>query len=313
LRKLRFLAAVSFLMVAHAGFRTEARAAGNQKTLLSGVSLSWAPEDPAQGDVLRFRVELPEEMQIIRGTLAGGALLFSPRRGLPGSWEALGGIDADKEPGRYEVALWISPRQGGRERAVRDQIRLRPRAFGKEEFKLPDSMVHLGKEAGKRVEREKKITDALWPRTTPERMWEGPFLVPVQGTPGSPFGLRRWINGEPRSFHTGEDIQAPEGAPVLASNRGRVCLVGDFFFGGKSVFVDHGQGLYTMYFHLSEILVQSGGEVRKGQILGRVGATGRATGPHLHWGVRLGGARVDPEALRRATEQPEASEDPHEG
>jgi murein DD-endopeptidase MepM/ murein hydrolase activator NlpD len=187
---------------------------------------------------------------------------------------------------------------------VKRRVRIDPRTFEKEELTLPDSMVHLRADDGKRVERENGTIGALWPRNSPERMWDGPFAAPVQGRPGSPFGLRRWINGERRSFHTGRDIQAPRGTPVLASNHGRVCLQGDFFFGGKSVFVDHGQGLYTMYFHLSEILVKPGEEVRRGQILGRVGSTGRATGPHLHWGVRMGGARVDPDALVRITEQP---------
>jgi murein DD-endopeptidase MepM/ murein hydrolase activator NlpD len=98
------------------------------------------------------------------------------------------------------------------------------------------------------------------------------------------------------------DIKAPEGKPVWAANNGRVVLVGDFFFAGRAVFVDHGQGVYTMYFHLSQIDVEEGQKVAKGEMLGLVGMTGRATGPHLHWGVRLGGARVDPASLVERTQ-----------
>ena len=123
----------------------------------------------------------------------------------------------------------------------------------------------------------------------------------MEGRPGSRFGLRRWINGERKNSHTGMDIKAPEGQPVKAANSGRVALVGDFFFAGRAVFLDHGQGVYTMYFHLSKIDVEEGQKVSKGEVLGLVGMTGRATGPHLHWGARLGGARVDPASLVERT------------
>jgi murein DD-endopeptidase MepM/ murein hydrolase activator NlpD len=111
------------------------------------------------------------------------------------------------------------------------------------------------------------------------------------------FGLKRTINGQPRNPHSGEDIYAPEGTTVATSNDGIVTLIGDFFFSGKSIVIDHGLGLYTMYFHLSEVRVGQGEKVSKGQTIGLVGATGRATGPHLHWGARLNGARVNPFSL----------------
>ncbi|MBI2457957.1 MAG: M23 family metallopeptidase, partial [candidate division NC10 bacterium] len=104
-------------------------------------------------------------------------------------------------------------------------------------------------------------------------------------------------NGEPRSPHTGADFAAPPGAPVLAANAGIVALAADHFFAGRSVILDHGLGLYTMYFHLQESLVQPGQRVERGQAIARVGSTGRATGPHLHWGARLYGARIDPQEL----------------
>jgi len=279
------------------------------------VGVSWDPAAPAQGDVVRLRVSPPPGARLLRGSLDGRPLSFGAGdEALPGrARETLVGIDAEQEPGPLELRLWIRPPEGRRELEARRSLPVRAAAFGKEELRLPDAKVRLSQESLDRVAREKAELDGLWPRCSPARLWEGAFQVPVRGRPGSSFGLRRWINGEPRSFHTGVDIKAPRGTPVLASNRGRVALVADHFFAGKSVFVDHGLGLYTMYFHLSEIAVEPGQNVERGDVLGRVGSTGRASGPHLHWGVRLGGARVDPEALIRITQQPQGPETQHEG
>lgn len=124
-----------------------------------------------------------------------------------------------------------------------------------------------------------------------------PFVKPVAGITSSPFGRRRILNDQPRNPHSGLDIAAATGTPVSAPAPAVVTLVGDFYFNGKTVFLDHGQGLVTMYCHLSEINVREGGDIARGETLGLVGATGRATGPHLHWSVSLNGYRVDPEAV----------------
>ena len=113
--------------------------------------------------------------------------------------------------------------------------------------KSPERILTVKAKEAKECVEPKAFMASRVSAETPERFWEGPFVIPVEGRPGSPFGLRRWINGEPRSAHSGLDIKAPEGKPVQAANRGKVVLVGDFFFGGNSVFVDHGQGVYTMY------------------------------------------------------------------
>ena len=124
--------------------------------------------------------------------------------------------------------------------------------------------------------------------------------MPLDGSPrAAGFGLKRIINDEPRAPHTGADFSAPAGAPVLAVNAGTVVLAEEHFFAGNSLVLDHGEGLFTMYFHLQESVVRPGQRVRAGEMLGRVGSTGRATGPHLHWGARLFGARIDPEELLR--------------
>ncbi|MEW6487154.1 MAG: M23 family metallopeptidase, partial [Thermodesulfobacteriota bacterium] len=131
------------------------------------------------------------------------------------------------------------------------------------------------------------------------RLWEGSFRVPAEGPVSSPFGVRRIYNDKPRGYHGGLDIAAPRGAPVLAGAAGRVALAGDFFYTGNTVFLDHGLGLFTAYFHLDSLAVEDGEAVAAGQLVGRVGSTGRSTGPHLHWGVYVSGLRADPLSLLR--------------
>jgi len=148
-----------------------------------------------------------------------------------------------------------------------------------------------------RIEREKKAVAALFRLETPRR-FELPLAPPLDPLPDpGRFGARRVFNGEPRSPHSGSDFRATTGTPVRAVAPGRVVLADDHYFAGRSVYVDHGDGLISMSFHLSEILVREGQEVRAGEVLGKVGATGRVTGPHLHFGFRWHGARVDPGLL----------------
>lgn len=146
----------------------------------------------------------------------------------------------------------------------------------------------------KRIERELAEQTDAYRRFEPRQPSNLLFDKPVAGPLSSPFGLRRFFNGEERNPHSGLDFAVPSGTPVKAPAAGRVTLMGDYFFNGKTVFVDHGQGLVSMFCHLSSIAVKVGDELPRGAVLGRVGATGRATGPHLHWNVSLNDARVDP-------------------
>jgi murein DD-endopeptidase MepM/ murein hydrolase activator NlpD len=270
--------------------------AGEEELLMS-AKLAWLPDEPKQGEVVYVWVSAPDGVVVERAEMLSRPLPLSSSAERSGTWNALFGVDMGQTPGVYEVSIRLAAAEGPATRNITAPIRILPQAFGEERLTLPDSKVHLSPESLARVKKEKKRISSLWSDETPERFWEGSFLIPVEGRPGSPFGLRRWINGEPRSPHSGMDIKAPEGKPVRAANHGRVVLVGDFFFAGRAVFLDHGQGVYTMYFHLSKIDVMEGQQVAKGDVLGLVGMTGRATGPHLHWGVRLGGARVDPASL----------------
>jgi murein DD-endopeptidase MepM/ murein hydrolase activator NlpD len=165
---------------------------------------------------------------------------------------------------------------------------------------VPRAFTELDAPTLERVAREKTVLDRLWETATPVRLWHSPFRAPLEAPArGTGFGLKRIINGDPRAPHTGVDFSVPAGTPVLASNAGLVALAEEHFFGGRSLVLDHGEGLYTMYFHLEESLVRTGQRVARGEPIGRVGSTGRATGPHLHWGVRLYGARINPDDLLR--------------
>src|SRR6266478_3149013 len=147
----------------------------------------------------------------------------------------------------------------------------------------------------KRADEERQKLRNIFDRVTPERLWDGKFRIPLDGvTTGSNFGRRRILNRNPGSPHSGVDLRGATGTPVHAAQRGRVVLAEELFFAGNTVVVDHGLGIYTLYGHLSEIDAKVGDALEAGAVLGKVGATGRVTGPHLHWGLTVEKARVNP-------------------
>jgi murein DD-endopeptidase MepM/ murein hydrolase activator NlpD len=158
-------------------------------------------------------------------------------------------------------------------------------------FTAPDE------QAVERIRREREIVRAALATVTTEPLWNGAFIMPRDDVTTSPYGQRRLFNNQLRSRHTGLDIRGRTGDPVHAANSGRVILARDLFYTGNAVYIDHGLGIVTGYFHLSKHEVTEGQWVEKGQLIGRVGATGRVTGPHLHWGLYLQGAALDPSTL----------------
>lgn len=201
-------------------------------------------------------------------------------------------IDLLAPAGKITVSRW---RDGRREET---SLEVGPYPYEVQHITLQDdTKVNLSAEDLRRVERENGMIAALWDRESP-RLFVLPLGQPLEDLPaGGRFGSRRFFNNQPRSPHTGTDFAADTGTPILSVAAGTVVLSGDFFFSGRSVFVDHGDGLISMYFHLSGIAVDEGDEVKRGEILGLVGQSGRATGPHLHFGARWHGARVDPGLL----------------
>ena len=204
-----------------------------------------------------------------------------------GTWHSIVGIPLSAKTGKHKLKI------KGSLKTV--SFLVKPKKYAEQRITIKDKRkVNPNPEDMKRIRREKKrITKALSHWEEKEAV-ETSFVIPVSGELSSPFGLRRYFNEQPRKPHSGIDIAAPEGTPIVSPAAGKVIESGDFFFNGNSVFIDHGQGLITMYCHMSEIKVKPGQTVRKGEAIGAIGKTGRVTGPHLHWSVSLNNARVDP-------------------
>ncbi len=194
-----------------------------------------------------------------------------------------------------EVDLELQRVRNGRTESA--LVRVGPYPYPVQELQVDDSKVHLSPQDLKRHRAEAGRIRALWSLETPRR-FHLPLASPLRSSVApTSFGNRRILNTEPRSPHSGVDFKASRGTPVLSVAAGTVVLAEEHFFAGNSVFVDHGDGLITMYFHLQQIAVRQGQVVDRGQEIGRVGATGRVTGPHLHFGVRWHSAKIDPTQL----------------
>ena len=261
----------------------------------SSVRVSFSSQSLKQGEVLLVNVSDKNGINTISGTMFNKPVHFY-KNSAGKKYTALVGIDMETKPDSYKLNLNIED-INGKEITKEYRFRIKSADFGTQKLTLPPSKVTLDEETLKTVEIEKEKIGKVWEIFMEGRLWEGNFIQPVAGEMSDNFGLRRIINGEQKSPHTGVDIDAPEGTPVQASNSGRAIFTDDQFFSGRTLIIDHGLGLFTMYFHLSEILVTDMANVKKGEVIAKVGKTGRATGPHLHWGVRLNGARINPLSL----------------
>ncbi len=269
-----------------------------------GGEAPWTPSPESaevfQGGVVEIRV-LGGDMAGVKGFLGNQEVPFFFEEG--GVYAALVGVDLEEKPGHVGITVrgWT---KGGEQKEKLINLRVREKVFPQENISVPASFDRIDEVTRKRIEREQAQLARLWTISSPRRLWQGRFLTPVSGGISSPFGLRRIINGSPRSPHSGVDLKASLGTEIVAANHGQVVLRDEFFFSGKSIVLDHGGGLYTMYFHLADFHVEKNSQVRKGDLIGWAGMTGRVTGPHLHWGVRLNGARVDPfDLLERISER----------
>jgi murein DD-endopeptidase MepM/ murein hydrolase activator NlpD len=227
-----------------------------------------------------------------------------PYRIDPHEWQALIGIDLDVAPGRYAVTADAGP--VSRKAHATYELVVRARKFPTRNLTVNEAFVNPPASVTDRIASEAKELKQIWNSATAERLWTEPFVRPVPESANSAFGSRSVFNGQPRSPHGGADFLSPAGTPVKAPNAGRILIARDLYFTGNTVVIDHGLGLFSMLAHLSAIDVQQGDLVKAGAIVGRVGATGRVTGPHLHWAVRVTGARVDPLSLLAAIGVPKS-------
>ncbi|MGC4099048.1 MAG: M23 family metallopeptidase [Nitrospira sp.] len=250
-----------------------------------------------QGQIVVVKVPVDDPASTAQGTFLGRSIGFfpDPRLDEPKGLVGLLGIDLQDEPGTHELIVTLKSVE--QSRMLRYTVSIVKEKFRVEHLALPKDKVDLDEKSLVRWKTEQEQVKEALATDSQRKLWQPGFVEPVNGKRTGIFGSVRIMNGQARNPHNGEDIGAPLGAVVAATNDGVVRLTVDHFFSGKGIFVDHGLGFYSMYFHLSEVLVKDGDVVKAGQIVGKVGATGRATGPHLHWGVKLNGARVNPYAL----------------
>jgi murein DD-endopeptidase MepM/ murein hydrolase activator NlpD len=261
--------------------------------MLNVVALLFASVVAAQqGQALRLSVPDAPGVQRVE-------VLWQDRRipytRIGAEWVAVVGVDLDAKAGKHAGEIRVVRKDGVELTPL--TVEVKAVAFPTEELKVAEQFVQLSKENEERAAREAKEISTIHATVSREILWRDPFLSPIAGTAGSNFGKRRVFNGEARNPHNGADLKAATGDAIRSTNRGRVVLAKDLFYTGNTVIVDHGIGIYSLYAHLSRIDVKTGMTVERGQIVGLAGATGRVTGPHLHWGVRVQNARVDPFSL----------------
>ena len=210
------------------------------------------------------------------------------------TWRALVGIDLGIKPGRYKAEVTSGDAH------LSHTLIVTARQFPTRRLRVDPTLVIPPESERERIDRESRELEAAWQASPAERLWQAPFVRPVPDSANSAFGAHSVYNGETTSRHGGADFLSPAGRPVKAPNGGRIVIAGSRYFSGNTVVIDHGQGLFSLLAHLTKIDVKVGDTVSAGDVVGTVGATGRVTGPHLHWAVRLNGARVDPLSLLAA-------------
>jgi biotin carboxyl carrier protein len=247
------------------------------------------------GEVVKFTLESSARLEGLQVTAFGKVFPFLPS--LSENWTALIGIDLATKPGSYEVVFEGTGPHGAPIEIPMVRLEVHAKEFPTRNLTVDPKFVSPPEEELERIRGESRKVSGILAGIAPEKLWERPFKSPVPGASTSGFGRRSVFNGKPRSPHTGADFRAPSGTPVQAPSSGKVVLTDNLYYAGNAVILDHGLGLFSYFAHLSEIQVEEGDLVRQGQVVGLVGATGRVTGPHLHWAVRLVGTRVDPLSL----------------
>ena len=293
-RRLNVLAALTIGIVA--GIYTRPGAADWQSQEPPGLAVTAEPRTARPGDVVVLTVSAAHDLSAVR--------VRAFTREFPGfpvdahTWRVLVGIDLETAPRAY--SLEVEATEAGPIAHATHHIVVTARQFRTRKLTVDEAFVNPPPEALERIARETAELNNLWDHSSTSKLWTGPFVRPVPDPANSAFGTRSILNGQPRSPHSGADFNSATGTPIKSPSAGRVVLAGDRYYTGNTVMIDHGLGLLSLFAHLSEIEVKVGDMVNAGDIVGKVGATGRVTGPHLHWSVRLNGARVDPLSLLAA-------------
>jgi hypothetical protein len=264
----------------------------------SGIELRVSAATPAQGTLLVAEIHSPDTLSGIAGKFIDRDISFWQPTGanIPKGanvWRALLGVDLEQAAGDYKLTV-TGKSSDGTALSCEAPIAVRVGKFPTERLKVAPNFVEPNPEQAAKAAEDQKKLRAIYATATPEKLWTGAFRIPLDGVKtGGNFGKRRVLNGKSNSPHSGVDLPSPTGTPVHAAQSGRVVLAEELYFAGNTVIIDHGFGIYTLYGHFSEIDAKVGDEVKVGDVIGKVGATGRVTGPHLHWGLEVDRARVN--------------------
>lgn len=261
------------------------------------------PARLVNGSPVLFRIATPRPVHSLSGTWLGHDITFSFDASHK-TWFALAGVSQETKPGLYPLELHaaVSSEQNtgspaGPTVSYEKKIHVEMQRYPRVRLKVPARYTAPSPEDQHHIEQDKAVKAEAFKTLSPSRDWQGSFEAPVHAEISDVFGVERVFNGSVLSTHQGLDFRVPSGVPVAAVNRGRVILARLLFFEGNCVVIDHGQGLLTLYLHLSKFSVHEGDEVDKGQEIGQSGGTGRATGPHLHLAVRWQGVYLNPQVL----------------
>ena len=260
----------------------------------SAVTLT--PALVVAGSPALIRVDTPGAASI-DGEWLGRKLEFSRGRH-DKAWFALAGVDVEAPDGPSKLKISAHLAQGG-ERDLSRTVEIHPAHYRTGSLTVAPKFVEPDSEALKQIEAEQQLKEKVFSASASEPLWQANFRAPVAAPATSSFGMRRTFNGELASIHKGMDFRAKKGTPVRAGNSGVIVLARPLYYEGNCVMIDHGLGLFTLSMHLSRIDVKEGQQVTTGDRIGLSGATGRVTGPHLHWAVRWQGAYLDPAKLLR--------------
>jgi murein DD-endopeptidase MepM/ murein hydrolase activator NlpD len=266
-----------------------------------GVELRVSAASASQGGLLLVEVRSAKPLSKVVGKWTDKDIPFwqSDAAAPKGTtvWQALLGVDLEQAAGEYKFGV-MEKTGAGDPVSCEASIAVRAGRFATEKLAVAPNFVEPNPEQEAQAAEDSKKLKAIFATVTPEKFWMGRFRVPLDGVKtGGNFGKRRVFNGQARPPHTGVDFPSPTGTPVHAAQRGRVVLAEPLYYSGNTVVVDHGWGVYTLYCHFSEIDAKVGDVVEKGAVIGKVGATGRVTGPHLHWGLTVDRARVNALAI----------------
>jgi murein DD-endopeptidase MepM/ murein hydrolase activator NlpD len=258
-------------------------------------AVSLTPKEVVAGSPELIRASAPRAAAV-EGEWLGRKIRFFAS-GEHGAWIALAGVDVEAPVG--PSALRITAHVDGKDVDMSRSVEIHAAHYKTGALTVSPKFVEPPPEALKEIEEESKLKQKVFAASTAEPLWHGSFRAPVTAKPTDSFGTRRMFNGKLASIHKGADFHAATGTPVHASNSGVVVLARPLYYEGKCVMIDHGMGLFTLSMHFSRIDVHEGQRVKAGDRLGLSGATGRVTGPHLHWAVRWQGAMLDPVKLLR--------------